>query len=220
MTVLADLIIIAFLSFLAVASVTWYFRMRRKTLVLTKRVTEELEKVFKPVDKTYVLLGYLVGYRAKYELENGDRVYILFTTAPRHSILYYPIAKALKRTDRIEIAIENSKRYVARDLHAVALSDSRLLNVLLRDLGSKKEVISKRAIETSRGEYMVYYEDSGDIELVKRFIDSVELNIYRLSAFTRNNLVELVAEIREDSVQSLVRALRELNRYVTKSSSQ
>ncbi|MEM2006304.1 MAG: hypothetical protein QW154_01495 [Sulfolobales archaeon] len=220
MTVLADLIIIAFLSFLAVASVTWYFRMRRKTLVLTKRVTEELEKVFKPVDKTYVLLGYLVGYRAKYELENGDRVYILFTTAPRHSILYYPIAKALKRTDRIEIAIENSKRHVARDLHAVALSDSRLLNVLLRDLGSKKEVISKRAIETSRGEYMVYYEDSGDIELVKRFIDSVELNIYRLSAFTRNNLVELVAEIREDSVQSLVRALRELNRYVTKSSSQ
>ncbi|MEM2207707.1 MAG: hypothetical protein QXG17_03350 [Sulfolobales archaeon] len=220
MTVLADLIIIAFLSFLAVASVTWYFRMRRKTLVLTKRVTEELEKVFKPVDKTYVLLGYLVGYRAKYELENGDRVYILFTTAPRHSILYYPIAKALKRTDRIEIAIENSKRYVARDLHAVALSDSRLLNILLRDLGSKKEVISKRAIETSRGEYMVYYEDSGDIELVKRFIDSVELNIYRLSAFTRNNLVELVAEIREDSVQSLVRALRELNRYVTKSSSQ
>jgi len=219
-TVLADLIIIAFLSFLAVASVTWYFRMRRKTLVLTKRVTEELEKVFKPVDKTYVLLGYLVGYRAKYELENGDRVYILFTTAPRHSILYYPIAKALKRTDRIEIAIENSKRYVARDLHAVALSDSRLLNILLRDLGSKKEVISKRAIETSRGEYMVYYEDSGDIELVKRFIDSVELNIYRLSAFTRNNLVELVAEIREDSVQSLVRALRELNRYVTKSSSQ
>jgi len=188
--------------------------------VLTKRVTEELEKVFKPVDKTYVLLGYLVGYRAKYELENGDRVYILFTTAPRHSILYYPIAKALKRTDRIEIAIENSKRYVARDLHAVALSDSRLLNILLRDLGSKKEVISKRAIETSRGEYMVYYEDSGDIELVKRFIDSVELNIYRLSAFTRNNLVELVAEIREDSVQSLVRALRELNRYVTKSSSQ
>ncbi|MEM4659238.1 MAG: hypothetical protein QW741_01635 [Sulfolobales archaeon] len=219
MTVLPDFIIVAFLSFLAVASVVWYFRMRKKTLVLTKRVTEELEKAFKPVDKTYVLLGYLVGYRAKYELESGDRVYILFTTAPRHSILYYPIARALKRTDRLEIAIENFRRHVVRDLHAVDLSENRLRAVLLRDLGAKTEVISKRVIETSRGNYVVYYEDSGDVELVKRLLESAELKIYKLSAFTKNNLVELVAEIREDSVPSLVKALREFNRYVTRGSS-
>ncbi|MEM4867012.1 MAG: hypothetical protein QXZ60_05065, partial [Sulfolobales archaeon] len=176
-------------------------------------------KAFKPVDKTYVLLGYLVGYRAKYELESGDRVYILFTTAPRHSILYYPIARALKRTDRLEIAIENFRRHVVRDLHAVDLSDSRSRAVLLRDLGAKIEVISKRVIETSRGNYVVYYEDSGDVELVKRLLESAKLKIYKLSAFTKNNLVELAAEIREDAVPSLVRTLREFNRYVTRGSS-
>ncbi|MCS7099561.1 MAG: hypothetical protein NZ925_04385, partial [Sulfolobales archaeon] len=113
--VLLDLIVITSMSVLAVASVVWYFRMRRKMLVLMKKVTEDLEKSFKPVDKAYVLLGYLVGYRAKYDLENGDKVYILLTTAPRHSILYYPIARALKRTDRLEVAIANYSRYVSKE---------------------------------------------------------------------------------------------------------
>lgn len=214
---LLDLIVISILSFLAVSSVIWYFRMRRKTLVLTKKVTEDLERIFKPVDKTYVLLGYLVGYRARYELENGDRVYVLFTTLPRHSILYYPIAKALKRTDRLEMAIENSRRSVVRDLHAVISEDSRTHAILVRDLGSKVDLLSRRTVKTPKGEYVVYYEDSGDIELVKNLLETVELKVYRLSAFTKNNLVELAAEVREDTVPSLVKALRELNRHVTKS---
>ncbi len=212
--ILLDYLAVVLLSFLAVASVVWYFRMRRKTLVLMKAVTEELEKIFKPVDKTYVLLGYLVGYRAKYELESGDRVYVLFTTAPRHSILYYPIAKALKRTDRLEIALESLRRYVTRDVHAVLARDSRSHAVLLRDLESKREVISRRSIETPKGEYVVYYEDSGDLELVERLLNATELRVYRLSAFAKNNLVELATEIREGKVADAVRILRELSRSV------
>lgn len=214
-----DYLMVVLLSTLAAASVVWYFRTRRRTLVLMKSVTEELEKVFKPVDKAYVLLGYLVGYRARYELENGDRVYVLLTTAPRHSILYYPIARALGRTDRLEIALESARRHVTRDLHAVLARDSRSHAVLLRDLGSKREVVSRRTLETPRGEYVVYYEDSGDLELVRRLVSTTELRVYRLSAFTRSNLVEIAAEIREGMVAEAVRVLRELGRSVSRSGS-
>ncbi len=216
--IVLDYLALVLLSFLAVASVVWYFRMRRKTLVLTKAVTEELEKIFKPVDKTYVLLGYLVGYRAKYDLESGDRVYVLLTTAPRHSLLYYPIARALGRTDRLEIALESPRRPVIRDLHAVFAKDGRTHSLLLRDLGSKREAISRRVVETPKGEYVVYYEDSGDVELVRRLVSSAELRVYRLSAFAGNNLVVLAAEIREGKVADAVRLLRELSRSVSRSS--
>ncbi|MEM0043279.1 MAG: hypothetical protein QXJ51_00780 [Sulfolobales archaeon] len=135
---------------------------------------------------------------------------------PRHSILYYPIAKALKRADLLEIAVENSKRRVARDLHVVALSSKRMHDILLKDLSTRKEAISKRVIKTSKGEYAVYYENPHDIDFIDRLLDRVELRIHRLSAFTRNNMVELVAEIREDSIPSLVKALKELNKYITR----
>ncbi|MCX8184753.1 MAG: hypothetical protein RMI56_00960 [Sulfolobales archaeon] len=214
--VLLDIIIITSMSIFAVVSVVWYFRMRKKMIVLMKNITEDLERIFKPVDKTYVLLGYLVGYRAKYELENGDKVYILFTTAPRYSILYYPILKILKRVDRLEIAIANYNRYVSKELHAVLASDVRTHALLLRDLGSKKEVISTRTIDTAKGQYIVYYEDSGDIEFMKKFLDVASLRVYRVSAFTKSNLVGLVTEIREGTIPEAVKLLREVNRYVTK----
>ncbi|MEM0025161.1 MAG: hypothetical protein QXV41_01130, partial [Zestosphaera sp.] len=66
-------------------SVIWYFRGRRKMLKFIKEFTDELERELRPADKEYVLLGYLVGYRAKYKLEDGRNAYILLTTAPRHS---------------------------------------------------------------------------------------------------------------------------------------
>ncbi|MCX8208671.1 MAG: hypothetical protein RMH84_02755 [Sulfolobales archaeon] len=214
--VLLDLIVITSMSVLAVASVVWYFRMRRKMLVLMKKVTEDLEKSFKPVDKAYVLLGYLVGYRAKYDLENGDKVYILLTTAPRHSILYYPIARALKRTDRLEVAIANYSRYVSKELHAVLASDTRTHALLLRDLGSKRDLISTRTIETTRGRYVVYYEDSGDVEFVRKLVEAASFRVFRISAFTKDNLVGLAVEVVEGAVPEVVKLLRELNRYATR----
>ncbi|MEM2212079.1 MAG: hypothetical protein QW114_02660 [Candidatus Nezhaarchaeales archaeon] len=98
--------------FLALASVPWYFRMRRR-IALMKKVTEDLEKTLKPKDKEYVLLGYLVDYKAKYTLNGGDKVYVVFTTAPKHSMLYYPILKAFKRKDRLTLAIEYGRRHVS-----------------------------------------------------------------------------------------------------------
>ena len=214
---LLDYLVVALLSLFAVASVVWYFRMRRKTLLLTKGLTDELERTFRPVDKSYVLLGYLVGYRARYLLENGDKVYVLLTTLPRHSLIYYPIVRALGRRDRLEVAVEGSRRYVLRDLHAVLARERRDEAVIRKDLGQRVELLSKRVVETPRGEYLVYYEDSGDLELVRRLLSAEGPIVYRLSTYKRFNLVSVAVEAREDSVPAAVKLLRELSRYVTAS---
>jgi hypothetical protein len=147
------------------ASVIWYFRARRKILRFIKEFTEELEKELRPSDKEYVLLGYLVGYRARYKLEDGRNVYVLLTTTPKHSLFYYPIARALGREDRVTIMLELAGRNVLRDLHAVRKNESRLLNVLLRDLGERAGRLNRTVLETSKGDYEVFYEEPRDLDL-------------------------------------------------------
>ncbi|MEM0478720.1 MAG: hypothetical protein QXS16_00195, partial [Pyrobaculum sp.] len=99
MSPLLDLVGLTALMVISVASVMWYFRERKKILKLMRDFVVELEEVFKPVDKTYTLLGYLVGFRAVYKLHNGDQLYVLFTTAPRYAFLYLPFVKLLGRED-------------------------------------------------------------------------------------------------------------------------
>jgi len=215
--VLLDYLVVVLLSVLAAAMVVWYFRMRRVTLQLMKGVTDDLETLFKPLDKTYVLLGYLVGYRATYTLEGGDRVFVVLITVPRHSLLYYPVVKALGRTDRLHLAIRYGKRYVARELHAVNLVDSRLHAVVLKDLGRRAEVLSKRELESSRGRYVVYYEDSSDLELVRNLVESSPVTLYKLSAYSKDNLVEVVADVSSGNAISVAEILKDFSRRVTRS---
>jgi hypothetical protein len=212
-----DYLAVVLLSVLAVAMVVWYFRMRRVTLQLVKRVTDELEGFFKPVDKTYVLLGYLVGYRAMYTLKDGDRVFAVLTTVPRHSLLYYPLAKALGRTDRLHLAVKYGRRYVVRELHAVNLADTRLHAVVLKDLGERARVLSKRELELRGDRYVVYYEDSGDLELVAKLVESSPATLYKVSAYSRDNLVEVVADVSSGNALAIAEILRDFSRRITRS---
>lgn len=54
-----DLIAFYVLIAASIASVIWYFRARREMIRFLKEYTDELEKELKPVDKEYMLLGYL-----------------------------------------------------------------------------------------------------------------------------------------------------------------
>ncbi|MCS7116912.1 MAG: hypothetical protein NZ896_05510 [Nitrososphaerales archaeon] len=204
--------------FLSFASIPWYFKMRRKMIKLIKRVTEDLEKSFKPKDKEYVLLGYLVGYRAKYILDGGDKAYLLLTTAPRHSLLYYPFLKAFRRKDRLNVAIEFSKRFISRELHAINTSDKRSLSILAEDLGNRLVKMSKQILKTSRGTYTVYYENPVDVDLVMNLVMNAPTTIYKLSAYSKNNMVEVAAEVKEGATIGTVTLLKEFSVRVTKPS--
>ncbi|MCS7099090.1 MAG: hypothetical protein NZ925_01920, partial [Sulfolobales archaeon] len=105
---------------------------------------------------------------------------------------------------------------VSKELHAVLASDTRTHALLLRDLGSKRDLISTRTIETTRGRYVVYYEDSGDVEFVRKLVEAASFRVFRISAFTKDNLVGLAVEVVEGAVPEVVKLLRELNRYATR----
>lgn len=201
----------------SVASVVWYFRARRKMLRFIKEFTDELERELKPTDKEYVLLGYLVGYRARYKLEDGKKAYVLLTTVPRHALLYYPIAKALRHEDRVTVMLELAGRSVLRELHAVKKNEPRILKVLLRDLGSQTEKLSRTTIKTAKGDYEVFYEEPRDLDLINKIIDSKTKPVIKLSAYKNLNAVEVVSKAELGSVRELIECLRILTKNISRS---
>ncbi len=90
----------------AVATVVVYFRGRRINLVLMRDFIVKMENLFEPSDKEYVLLGYLVGFKAKFKVMrwNISDITWMLTLLPRQSLLYYPISKLTSKFDRLYIS--------------------------------------------------------------------------------------------------------------------
>lgn len=216
MASLLEVIALSALMVVSVASVLWYFRARKRMIKFIKEYTDELERELKPRSKEYVLLGYLVGYRAKYELEDGRKAYILLTTAPKYSFFYYPVAKALGREDRVTIILELPGRTILRDAHAVRKSESRLMNTLSRDLGNHLAKLSRSSIDTRQGVYDVLYEEPRDSDLLTKIINANARPLYKLSAYREFNAVEVVSKAEPGSVRELVKSLQVLVKGLSK----
>jgi len=210
-----DAILILVVVILAVASVVWYFRMRRRMIRFLRDFTVELEEVFKPRDKEYMLLGYLVGYKATYKLRDGSRAYILLTTTPRHSLFYYPIAAILGREDRVEIALQPSRGRVLREAHAVRRGEYRLKLVLRKDLGEELAKLNTSTVNTQNGVYELYYENPEDVNLILEIINDRSIPVYKLSAYKKQNLVEIVSRAELGKVKYLYEKLRYYMERVT-----
>jgi len=203
---------------LSSASVVWYFKMRKKMLKFLRDFTVELEEVIKPRDKEYLLLGYLVGYKATYTLTDGSNVYVLLTTAPMHSLLYYPIAKALKRENNVVMALKPSNRAVVRDIHAVKDDEKRYKYLLEKDLGDEINKLNKSRIYTNWGIYEIYYEDPRDVNYIQYILNNDKnLPIYKISAYKKLNMVEIATRAEVGKVEYLYESLRDFAKKITKS---
>lgn len=74
-----------------------------------QRIAADLEAVFQPQDPEYINIGGLIGYHANYThtnlLPHAEKVEVTFTFLPRHSLLFYPLARLLGRRDRVYLTL-------------------------------------------------------------------------------------------------------------------
>lgn len=85
--------------------VGWHSYWKRQNLKFIKEVGHTLERFFKPETQKYIWLGGVIGFHAEYETKKYGKVKVIFTTLPRQSFLYLPVALFLGRTDRLEILL-------------------------------------------------------------------------------------------------------------------
>ncbi len=98
------LLFIAFSFFLTLV----YFWGRKKNKALSLSVFNDITDVIKPDDQTFTNIGGAIGYHANFFIKKKSpisRVDVTVTFLPRHSLLYFPISKLIKRYDRLFITL-------------------------------------------------------------------------------------------------------------------
>lgn len=211
MKLIVDYLMLVFMSFLAVSMVLWYFRKRKELIKFIKSIINELEDVFRPTDKVYEVLGYLVGFKAKYKLGKTTKAlnaYASLTTVPRHSLLYYPIAKLLSRKDVLTVAME-FRDGITEDIHLVRYGSKRLEARLRNDVQDVEGMRSRR-VELLGTPYVVYYYDEGDVDLIMSELEGLNLNLIQLSVFKSKNLIYVAVEAKEGIVRPVYKLINNI----------
>jgi hypothetical protein len=102
---------------------TWgYFWGRRQNRDIYLTVFNDLVNVVKPDDQTFTNIGGAIGYHAKLHIKKKgapiSRVDATITLLPRHSWLYLPISKLIRRYDRLFITV-HMKHSLPEEVHLI-----------------------------------------------------------------------------------------------------
>ncbi len=131
-------VIVLFLLALAAPSVIWFYGFRRHLIHRHRMVVSALEQLFRPRDKNYTLLGYLVGFRADYVLDGEfSRAWILYTTPPIHVFFYLPAIILGHKRERLAITIRPRGR-VPYTSHVLLAGDRWTLRTFRVDYGDER----------------------------------------------------------------------------------
>ncbi|KSW10710.1 hypothetical protein CF15_07960 [Pyrodictium occultum] len=151
---------------LSSASVVWFFQVRRSMLMRMRAVVGILEDVFRPRDKTYTLLGYLVGFRAVYRLDWpwAGRAWILYTMPPSHVFLYLPVVVLQRRRDRLEVTLRLASP-LPGEAHVYDPGDRWARRLVARDTAESRGRLRERELELAGKRYRALY--SGEEALSK-----------------------------------------------------
>ncbi len=174
--------------FLVIASfpaVIWFFRFRKTMIKRQSQLARYLEDEFRPRDKTYWLLGYLVGFRARYTVQRGliDNVHILYITPPYHVFFYLPIIALFKKRERLDVIIRFREGVRMGGIAHIADTSIRTIKAVLhRDMGDRTKYREAEEVVAGR-RYKAYYTSPRALEIARRILREASLHarIYRVT---------------------------------------
>ncbi|MGC8983468.1 MAG: hypothetical protein ACP5KA_06955 [Desulfurococcaceae archaeon] len=214
--VFLDYLALLGLSALGVASAVWFFKKRREVLELLRDVTATLEEYYKPSDKTYTWIGYLVGYKARYVLPGKHKAFILFTTVPRHALFYMPVVLLANRRDRLEVAVVPHDRYVVGELHVHKKGSWIAEAVVKKNVGERLREFSVRELDIGGYKYVAYYKDERLLSSFTELASKAGIPLLYASAIPQENMVVASCEVTRDNVVEFLDFHKELLEAFTK----
>jgi len=149
-----------------------YFRGRKQNKDLFLSAFNDLMEVFHPDDQTFTNIGGAIGYHANLFFRKKkaflSRVDATITMLPRHSWLYLPMSKLIRKYDRlfIELYINNKPR---EECHLIEDQYSRFAGAKI----SRPERLNRETVTWGTYTFYLYYETP---ESQKRLMDFIDQN--------------------------------------------
>jgi len=191
-------------------SVAWFFRMRRIMLARQVSIIRRLEEALKPRDKRYWLLGYLVGFTAKYWIYKGaiGRVGVTYTTPPYHAFFYLPVIIIGGKREKIEVEVES--RYRLRNLGVAHIYSPRMHSVKMpveREAREDRRLTYRGSKDIDGRRYRVYYQRSEALEEAKTLL-------HRLGEFSEVHRVSIDTDRRIVKASVTLKSIEDVGRLV------
>lgn len=149
-----------------------YFWGRRHNREMFLSAFNDLMEVFRPDDQTFTNIGGAIGYHANLFIRKKgaflSRVDATITMLPRHSWLYFPISKLIRKYDRlfIELYVKNKPE---EECHLIETQYSRFAGAKITGAGR----LNTETVTWGAYTFHLYYET---IETHTRLMDFINRN--------------------------------------------
>jgi len=149
-----------------------YFWGRRHNKEIFLSAFNDLMEVFHPDDQTFTNIGGAIGYHANLFIRKKgaflSRVDATITMLPRHSWLYLPVSKLIRKYDRlfIELYVKNKPE---EECHLIEKQYSRFAGAKITGAGR----LSRETVTWGAYTFHLYYET---METHTRFMDFINRN--------------------------------------------
>jgi hypothetical protein len=147
-----------------------YFWGRRQNREIFLSAFNDLMKVFRPDDQTFTNIGGAIGYHANLFIKKKgaflSRVDATITMLPRHSWLYYPVSKLIRKYDRlyIQLYVRNKPE---EECHLIEKQYSRFAGAKITGI----ERLNKQTVQWGTYTFHLYYETNKTYTRLMDFID-------------------------------------------------
>jgi len=152
-------------------AVLQYFRGRRYNLALLRYSMDVLEKILRPRDKIFHVVGLYVGYKGvlwlDYKALSRSEVTVLLM--PRYSAFYYPLSKLITRFDKVYLTYWFN-RDIGGEAHVIKEGAYR------RSPKSVVKNVDKMQFSETfikGNKYYLVYDDGAIVRKLVRFIETL-----------------------------------------------
>jgi hypothetical protein len=146
-----------------------YFWGRRSNRRICQSAFNDLVNVVKPNDQTFTNIGGAVGFHANLFVKKKEtpfsRVDATITLLPRHSWLYLPVSKLIRKYDRLFITLY-LKKTPWEEAHLIESKYSKFM-------GSKIEnthLLHHETVKWEKFDFHLYYSSREMLEKMQAFI--------------------------------------------------
>ena len=137
-----------------------YFWGRRKNQEIASSAFDDLLKVFRPTDQKFTNIGGAIGYHANLAVKRKggllSRVDATLTMLPRHSWLYLPLSKCIRKYDRLflELYLKNTP---GEECHLIETGYSRFSGARI----TNRNLLQQEELRWGNLQFLLYSQSPG-----------------------------------------------------------
>lgn len=187
-----------------------YFYGRKKNNRIAHAAINSLIDLTQPSDQKITNIGGVVGYHVELEFQSGKRfsdIRATITLMARHSLLYWPISKLIRKFDRFFIRANLAKKNCSAEAHIIEKQFFKN-----KRQGKINSALTKKNYQIGDTEFYTFTKDKCDEQFLGKLLEKIkkEDRLKEVSIYPYNKKVEILIVPALKNNQKLLKPIIEM----------